>query len=69
MDGKIAPPRRGDMIGGASFRGTEDGLAFAANGVRYPITKRANAGGGWYRAPGWRAAARRTKTYPNGHSL
>jgi hypothetical protein len=24
---------------------------------------------GWYRAPGWRAAARRTKTHTNGHSL
>src|SRR5277367_2092602 len=25
--------------------------------------------GAWYRAPGWRAAARRTKTHANGHSL
>jgi hypothetical protein len=24
---------------------------------------------GWYRAPGWRAAARRTKTHTDGHSL
>jgi hypothetical protein len=28
-----------------------------------------NASGGWYRAPGWRAAARRTKTHTGGHSL
>jgi uncharacterized protein YjiS (DUF1127 family) len=28
-----------------------------------------NASAGWYRAPGWPAAVRQTKTHTNGHSL
>jgi hypothetical protein len=33
------------------------------------IVDSSNDFGGWYRAPGWPAAARQTKTHANGHAL